>query len=490
MDRISKIHRPTPSPIPKSYASTEAMRRWAVTKPSKIAADDTKMQRTWDFSRSGSGWAYKPLTTAQKYEQLARRVRNEKRKKGILTNAKYLNSVRVELRLEDAGGLDMSEEMEGDEDDEDEEGAGRVQEAGKKRKKSTSEKKDTKRRKTEGRKLSPTGVLSRPTARAKQFRSNLNWEATNLVFPRVRGTKGRDIRKSDLHVPRVTLLQLDEGLRKKIWRLAASQPDQWIDIGSEIGREQPDLAMVSRQVRGEVLPIYYGENTFGIVLGAGSRSRGTAAAAFGGPSGIMALKEWTSALSKKKNEGGKWFSMIKRWCFVYKGSGPVHESNEFDAEDSVVSMVLTNAGDPHFQIHRREECISTEPCDWKLSDLDLLSRIMNTIGSDGRISNAKTLSKLAGGLLGMKAELAPMKCQAGFFPGPDFPTTSPRPPNLGPWRPTPAPELQLHETTYKFDDPDEASNENWTINGDLLLGSDMDLEAPGVSNGDWTLEGV
>lgn len=367
-----------------------------------------------------SGRDRKPLTTAEKYAQLQKKSQNEKTRIGVRTNGGFMKSLKVEIELEPF----LQEAEENSDNDGDQDGVNEDEdierpmipgkESGKK-KSSGASKKERKQSKKKGseRKLSATGVLFRLTKRAQQQRAD--WGATKLDFPSVRGRKGRHAKKQPVKRSRISITDLPESIRHRIWRYIVVDPSQWVDVGSETGREQPDLAMVSRQIREECLPIYYKENTFGVMLGgtssAPAKHLGQGAK---GPQGIQALSIWATTLSKKKNEDGKWFGFIERWCFVYKEGGPLFDGREYDEDDFVFAVEAFN----QFSVHSRVDCILPGHenhgfC--HLTDLrnceNLDHAILGALGENGRISSAKVLSKLAGALLGIRRDLALAKCR-------------------------------------------------------------------------------
>ncbi|KAJ9624028.1 hypothetical protein H2203_005475 [Taxawa tesnikishii (nom. ined.)] len=59
------------------------------------------------------------------------------------------------------------------------------------------------------------------------------------------------------------LLDLPKELQLRVFELVVVRPDSFIWPDTKTGQEQPDLAMVNKQLRKEVLPLFYGKNTFG-----------------------------------------------------------------------------------------------------------------------------------------------------------------------------------------------------------------------------------
>lgn len=105
------------------------------------------------------------------------------------------------------------------------------------------------------------------------------------------------------------LMDLPKELRLEIFALVVVEMKVFIRPDSLTGREQPDLAMVSRQVRREVLPLFYGKNTFAIDLAPPPQT--TKKVSGKTPlSGLPAVEKWAKVLEK-----GGWFGKIRKWAF-------------------------------------------------------------------------------------------------------------------------------------------------------------------------------
>ncbi|KAI6972606.1 hypothetical protein KC329_g12596 [Hortaea werneckii] len=110
-------------------------------------------------------------------------------------------------------------------------------------------------------------------------------------------------------------VDLPEELRARIYRSVVVESKVFVRPDSTMGREQPDLAMVSKQLRTEVLPIYYAENVFAIDLvpiqptKAGAGNKGTA---IGPLTGLLAVEKWAMVMQK-----GDWLKFIQHWVFDY-----------------------------------------------------------------------------------------------------------------------------------------------------------------------------
>ncbi|KAI7087065.1 hypothetical protein KC356_g4469 [Hortaea werneckii] len=119
-------------------------------------------------------------------------------------------------------------------------------------------------------------------------------------------------------------MDLPKELRARVYRSAVVESRVFVRPDSMMGREQPDLAMVSKQLRDEVLPIFYAENVFAIDLapvqptkaGAGNRTT-----AMGPLAGLLAVEKWAKVMQK-----GDWLKFIRHWVFDYApppGQGPL-----------------------------------------------------------------------------------------------------------------------------------------------------------------------
>ncbi|EME38973.1 hypothetical protein DOTSEDRAFT_75616 [Dothistroma septosporum NZE10] len=132
---------------------------------------------------------------------------------------------------------------------------------------------------------------------------------------------------------------LPDEVRTRIWRLVVVDDKSCIWPTAPTGREQPDLAMTCKQIRQEVLPIYYGLNTFGISLQ--KEALRTEPAKMGQKkalTGVAAVHKWANTIGNKETA---WLLMIRDWAFEYhdpasgwrRGAGCDKEDDSF-----VVSM--------------------------------------------------------------------------------------------------------------------------------------------------------
>lgn len=186
-------------------------------------------------------------------------------------------------------------------------------------------------------------VMTRLTKRAERWRI----KHPGLIAAACHGKSGKVFR----------IMDLPKEIRTQIWRMVVVHPEVFVWPSEPVGQEQPDLAMVSRQVRTEVLPIFYGCNTFGIELSpprqpkpkAGRRAAMTP---------LVALGRWTCAIE------GQSLRKIRHWAFECTplDSGVGTTGHDCSA---VVSLCFThNVNDPVstisrpiVEIHRDAACL-------------------------------------------------------------------------------------------------------------------------------------
>ncbi|KAI7224037.1 hypothetical protein KC333_g182 [Hortaea werneckii] len=146
------------------------------------------------------------------------------------------------------------------------------------------------------------------------------------------GEKTRDIFR---------FIDLPKEVRANIYRSVVVESKVFVRPDSAMGREQPDLAMVSRQLRDEVLPIFYAENVFAIDLGpmhptkAGAGDGTTATKPL---VGLLAIERWAKVMQM-----GGWLKFVRHWVFDYAplpGQGPL-------IQHKADSISLPTAGKTH-----------------------------------------------------------------------------------------------------------------------------------------------
>lgn len=183
------------------------------------------------------------------------------------------------------------------------------------------------------------GVLFRPTARADDDFERLNGGKSRKDLEKAREhATSFSKKKAEVEVVKVfRVMDLPEELRALVWRYAVVLPKGFIWPEEKFGHEQPDLAMTCRQVRAEVLPIFYGENFFAINL------KQSPSKAKKHRKGISTIKTWGEALNGTA-EQPSWFSYIRRWVLSYPGPGfsIVSMNNGQVIKDDIGFMISIN----------------------------------------------------------------------------------------------------------------------------------------------------
>ncbi|KAK3114779.1 hypothetical protein LTR53_006556 [Teratosphaeriaceae sp. CCFEE 6253] len=150
-------------------------------------------------------------------------------------------------------------------------------------------------------------------------------------------------------------LDLPRELRHEIYEFVVVEHKIFIRPDSVTGREQPDLAMVCRQVREEVLPVFYGKNTFAIDLTPSPRTAGT--------DGLKTAAAWARAIGNQSSAfPASSISFIRHWIFDY--AAPVFiNSDEADDDHALMLSVRfkkrTKLGSwsAVVEVHRDAACI-------------------------------------------------------------------------------------------------------------------------------------
>lgn len=150
------------------------------------------------------------------------------------------------------------------------------------------------------------------------------------------------------------LMTLPLEVRQRIWRLVVVETQFF--VYPAVSAEQPDLAMTSRQIRSEVLPLYYGENTFAVEIPV-ETARNLAS----GRVSLEPVRKWTAALA-----AGGHLGMIKRWALslvlpahdvLNVGTPKLNNNREL-----VISLRYPKSGtkkhvQPDVEIHRQGACL-------------------------------------------------------------------------------------------------------------------------------------
>lgn len=204
----------------------------------------------------------------------------------------------------------------------------------------------------------------------------------NLTRPKAkRGSrKNRVETKKEEENETFRFMDLPAPVKIRVYRLVVVDSRLWVWPASVSDREQPDISMVCREIRLAVLPIYYGENTFAVDIAAPAQGVCMLAQNYEQASkrqpvtGLIAVVRWAEMMSAKHNEGGKWFTAVKQWCFSYRDPLAGFEgteaapSNPIPDESFVTSVrfPLTRREKTDkkikIEVHRRAACVMP---DWR-----------------------------------------------------------------------------------------------------------------------------
>lgn len=101
--------------------------------------------------------------------------------------------------------------------------------------------------------------------------------------------------ETSLDWTRFRIMDLSEAVRKRIWEFCVVYPNCFVWPEEKIDHEQPDLAMVNRRIRSEVLPIYYGKNRFAIALIPSTRPKSDSKNELN-IRGLAAVEKWSAII--------------------------------------------------------------------------------------------------------------------------------------------------------------------------------------------------
>lgn len=197
---------------------------------------------------------------------------------------------------------------------------------------------------------------------------------------------------------------------------------------SKTGGEQPDLAMVGREVREDVLGVYYGENIFAVDITPHfawhvEKRLGGTRGGFIPVTSVEALERWGTPLEK---DG--WFGMIRKWVFSYappstrcgfgiRGGGQVEQNfvvfvsfkpEQRKDESKTWSAVV--------EVHRRANCVipaavNCGQCIVRAAPEWLNKAVFEAMdGADAGGIKAKSVVTLAETIRSRAAELKDEKC--------------------------------------------------------------------------------
>ena len=195
-------------------------------------------------------------------------------------------------------------------------------------------------------------MLVRPTERAKR------WKAEHLELAKTVHDGGV-----------FRLMDLPKELQMRIWRFAVIYPRFFVWPESVTGREQPDLTMVCKEVRREVLPIYYEKNTFAIDVSRPQTQTQTQTQPFRGNQSVVkkiepvksvtAMEKWAECLEME----AEWFYRIRNWAFSYTPETATRAKRLAEVDNSFVVFFKTwkrngqRTWDASVEVHRDAHCI-------------------------------------------------------------------------------------------------------------------------------------
>ncbi|KAM0704475.1 hypothetical protein Q7P35_008709 [Cladosporium inversicolor] len=202
-------------------------------------------------------------------------------------------------------------------------------------------------------------VLVRPTERTrrmKQSRQRLGetQAAPAAPFVKIKRESGDGASPN----AQASLMGIPIELRQRIWRLAVVETQFF--VYPAINQEQPDLAMTSRQIRNEVLPLYYGDNTFAIeipvLVGAGMGKK----AKDPERKSLLLVKKWMAAQEDH-------LGTIRKWALSW-APPPVKDlqagvRGHTGNREFIVSICYPKPGEgeqatqPEIEIHRQAFCL-------------------------------------------------------------------------------------------------------------------------------------
>jgi len=231
------------------------------------------------------------------------------------------------------------------------------------------------------------------------------------------------------------LMDLPAETRDMVWKLVVVDKHFFIWPNSATGREQPDLAMVNSQIRREVLPIFYGENTFAVDLSPSNmpQAKGNMPKAKGNmpkakkgskaPStGLVAVKEWAEKLAVSGT-----FQHIRKWAFEYASKvawttgGRDALDNDQEDDSFLISLKLQKPLKQHrswraeVEIHREAHCVlSTDAlCAVKATPAWLNDAIFEMLdkAADHKGVGPESIVSLAKTVMKNLPELAESRCE-------------------------------------------------------------------------------
>lgn len=284
-----------------------------------------------------------------------------------------------------------------------------------------------------------SGVLVRPTARTRFLKAEKSsrkprpppvWSqgfSTSNDLSALRDGQTQPSEKKSEQPFR--FLDLPSEIRQRVYRHAVVQANSFVwPITSELDREQPDLAMVSRLVRQEVLRVFYSENRFAFTLASMHKGR---TEQFRKRNEEL-TKKWISAMSTSNSKDGQWLRDIKK--FAFEGMSTTDQKLEFvicvtattqleRAADHENSIEATNEG-VQVEIHRQAACILpcfksiVGPCTQALLPDGILRAVHESMAKHPPlIASPQGLTSLLGRLNDKSNDAAVASCIGEEMPG-------------------------------------------------------------------------
>ena len=279
-----------------------------------------------------------------------------------------------------------------------------------------------------------TQLQAQADAQAAQSASTNQKPERESILRRQTERSRRWLLRYPAHVPKPTaedgifrLRDLPAEIRLLIWRFVVVDTEHFIWPDTPTGREQPDLAMVCKQIRAEVLPIYYCENIFAVSISPSKQfSRVTYSFPQARPNyGAAAIQKLGRVLEDETIENGAWFGQIKNWVFVHEDPNVGIYRRRNDSEDESVFIFIRFIRDRNTgawfapEIHQEARCIlpgqkQYGQCSLTIRETekiyDIVIRAQDRVQAKGGVEVA-TIMELAVKFRGMAQSLAFARCR-------------------------------------------------------------------------------
>ena len=262
-------------------------------------------------------------------------------------------------------------------------------------------------------------VLVRPTERTRRMQQSLQHQDQMQMTPAASFVK---VKCEDESPPssnsQASLMGLPLELRQRIWHLAVVESQFF--VYPAINHEQPDLAMTNRQIRNEVLPLYYGQNTFAIEVPASPGAAMSRRKAKDSESlSLVKIEKWMAALTDREYLG-----TIRKWAFTW---APLVRDVRLDIEhggsrEVIVSICYPKPEKgngqiirPEIEIHRQAFCLLKghelfHPCVCTRNPAWLDDAVIGAILAEAQ-NRGKQILMIAKGVGKKGAELVGSRCE-------------------------------------------------------------------------------